>query len=211
MLKIREIRNKKKLTQDQVVEITGIKKRSYVDYENGKVDVPFSKLQNIARCLGASIAEIVGETEELQEQVNSGLENSKEGFIPLIPIDAMAGYGAGEMVVSDNDIMDYYKVPDFDSLKADFIIKISGDSMEPSYRSGDMLACRKIKDSSFFVWGRTYLLNTDQGPLLKRLFEVQDDKHMLKCVSDNNAYPPFTIPKTSIYDLSIIVGLVRTE
>ena len=55
---IKEIRDKKKLTQDEVVELSGIKKRTYVDYENGKSDIPLSKLQNIALALKVNLFEL---------------------------------------------------------------------------------------------------------------------------------------------------------
>jgi len=45
---IKEVRESKKLTQDEIVELSGIKKRTYVDYENGKSDIPLSKLKNLA-------------------------------------------------------------------------------------------------------------------------------------------------------------------
>jgi transcriptional regulator with XRE-family HTH domain len=55
---IKEIRDSKKLTQDEVVELSGIKKRTYVDYENGKSDIPLSKLQNIALALKVNLFEL---------------------------------------------------------------------------------------------------------------------------------------------------------
>jgi transcriptional regulator with XRE-family HTH domain len=55
---IKEVRERKKLTQDEVVELSGIKKRTYVDYENGKSDIPFSKLQNIAIALKVNLFEL---------------------------------------------------------------------------------------------------------------------------------------------------------
>ena len=61
MLKIKEIRESLKMTQDQIVSLSGIKKRSYVDYENGKSDIPLSKLQKIAKCFGVSIGDLLGE------------------------------------------------------------------------------------------------------------------------------------------------------
>lgn len=58
-LNIKEIREQKKITQDEIVALCGIKKRTYVDYENGKSDIPLSKLQNIATALQVSIYELI--------------------------------------------------------------------------------------------------------------------------------------------------------
>ena len=66
MLIIKEIRESKKLTQDEVVELSGIKKRTYVDYENGKSDIPLSKLQNIANALKVHIFELFADYTDSQ-------------------------------------------------------------------------------------------------------------------------------------------------
>jgi transcriptional regulator with XRE-family HTH domain len=55
---IKELRESKKVTQDEIVKLSGIKKRTYVDYENGKADIPLSKLQNIATALDVTIFEL---------------------------------------------------------------------------------------------------------------------------------------------------------
>lgn len=52
------------MTQDQMVEITGIPKRSYVNYENGITDIPLSKLQNIASALNVAIGDLIDEEDK---------------------------------------------------------------------------------------------------------------------------------------------------
>lgn len=61
MLRIKEVREQKKLSQDEVVSRSGIPKRSYLNYENGQTDVPISKLQNIASVLGVSVSDLLVE------------------------------------------------------------------------------------------------------------------------------------------------------
>lgn len=69
MLRIKEIRESKNITQDEMLSLTGIPKRSFVNYENGFTDIPFSKLQNIAKVLDVSIAELVGETKSEEKVI----------------------------------------------------------------------------------------------------------------------------------------------
>ena len=64
MLKIRQLREKSGLSQDQMVAKTGIPKRSYVNYESGSTDIPLKKLQDVASALGVSIADLVDEKKE---------------------------------------------------------------------------------------------------------------------------------------------------
>lgn len=88
----------------------------------------------------------------------------------------------------------------------DFTIVIRGDSMEPEYHSGDEVACRRIDSTSFIQWGKTHVLDTAQGIVMKRVYE---DGDKIRCVSYNNAYPDFSIAKSEIYSMNLVVGLLR--
>lgn len=128
--------------------------------------------------------------------------------IPLIPLPAMAGFLKGEADIDRND-MEWYYVPAFSDCT--FLIRVKGDSMFPRYLSGDIVACREVHDTgTFFQWGKAYVLDTDQGVVLKRIRRSERPDHIL-CVSDNPDYEPFDVPVSSIYHLAIVRGLIREE
>lgn len=145
-------------------------------------------------------------TVEIAHQVPHG---SSEG-IPLIPLDAVAGFPAesgGGVRLED---CERYVIPEFENKGANFLIRVSGDSMVPLYYSGDLLACRKITDIRFFQWGTVYVLETSQGVLVKRVQESVVHADSILCVSENSSvHHPFLLPRDDIRSLSIIVGLVR--
>ena len=133
------------------------------------------------------------------------------GGIPLIPIDAVAGFnGWDETGVSELDCA-HYDVPDFAAAHADVLIRVSGSSMYPKYSSGDILACRKILEVNCIQWGKIYVIDSQQGAMVKRLFEIEGDAEHILCKSDNANYPPFKLPKNEIRSLSIVVGAIRLE
>ena len=135
----------------------------------------------------------------------------KKGF-PLIPIEAMAGYGQGDSQVMQYDVSSGYKIPELEGKGVEYLIRVSGSSMYPKYSNGDLLACKPLKDLSFFQWGKPYVLDTEQGAIVKRLFQCDDNNEFLECVSDNKThYPPFKIPKTSVRAVAIVVGVIRLE
>lgn len=166
---------------------------------------------------------LTGEGAMLQETDNKNAPTSKrtveiarhaphgssEG-IPLIPLDAVAGFPAesgGGVRLED---CERYVIPEFENKGANFLIRVSGDSMVPLYYSGDLLACRKITDIRFFQWGTVYVLETSQGVLVKRVQESIDHADSILCVSENSSvHHPFLLPRDDIRSLSIIVGLVR--
>ena len=130
--------------------------------------------------------------------------------IPLIPLDAIAGFPVdpNESVYLEN--CERYVVPEFENKGANFLIRVSGDSMIPLYYSGDLLACRKITDIRFFQWGTIYVLETSQGILVKRVQESENHEDCILCVSENSSvHKPFLLPRDDIRSLSVIVGLIR--
>lgn len=131
--------------------------------------------------------------------------------IPLIPIEALAGL-AGD----DNDGIRYedcdrYVVPDFEKSGIEFLVKVSGSSMYPKYSSGDVLACKRIKDVLFFQWGKIYVIDSSQGQLVKRVFEHENPDYLLLVSENKENYPPFALPKSDIRSLSIVLGVIRME
>ena len=124
---------------------------------------------------------------------------------PRIPYTASAGSITNAMDgVTDAQCE---QIPVIGTLPSyDFTIIVKGDSMEPKIEGGDEVACKRVDGTSFIQWGKVHVLDTAQGILIKRIYE-DDDK--IKCVSYNPEYPPFSIEKSDIYSISLVVGLLR--
>ena len=130
------------------------------------------------------------------------------GGIPLIPVDAMAGFGRGEATVLDSECEHYY-VPAFRS--ADFLNTVSGDSMAPHFLSGDIVACKHLPLSDlFFQWGKTYVIDTEQGALIKRVGKGSHE-NSITLISDNPAYEPFEMARSGIRHIALVLGIIRNE
>ena len=151
--------------------------------------------------------EMLNSSESSQKKMVKVSEQSEEG-IPFIPLDAMAGYFEGEMQVLLRDC-ERYIVPGMP--RADFLITVKGDSMMPSYFPGDIVACVRvpIKDV-FFQFGRVYVLDTNQGAIIKRIEKSEDDESIL-IVSENEKYSPFTLHLSQVRSIALVIGLIRLE
>ena len=148
-----------------------------------------------------------GELHKSTENIVIRPSNDGTG-IPLIPVEAMAGYFTGEQTVLLQEC-DRYVVPAFKN--ADFLIHVRGDSMMPHYFSGDMVACKMLSLSDiFFQWGKVYVINTDQGALIKKVEQGTTDES-ITLVSENDKYKPFEISRRGIYQIAIVIGLIRAE
>ena len=131
--------------------------------------------------------------------------------LPLVMPTAIGGYGNSAFNFTDRDVKEYYVIPKFKHKQVDFMIEVEGSSMYPKYNSGDVVACRIIKDSKFIQWNKAHVVAThEQGIIIKRI-KPSDNKDTLLMVSDNQSYDPFEIPKEEIEGLAIVVGVVRLE
>lgn len=134
-------------------------------------------------------------------------EGSHEG-IPLIPVEAMAGALTSERTVLEYEC-ERYVVPVFKG--ADFLIPVKGSSMYPKYSSGDIVACQRVPMSDlFFQWNKVYVIDTNQGALIKRIKPGSTPDKVL-IVSDNEKYDPFELPISAIHAVALVIGVIRLE
>ena len=151
---------------------------------------------------------------EMLKSGNTNTEASKEESvkgIPLVNATAIGGYGNNVFSFEERDVKDYYVIPKFKYKQVDFMIEVEGSSMYPKYNSGDVVACRIIKERNFIQWNKTHVIATrEQGIIIKRI-KPSDAPNSLLMVSDNESYDPFNVPEEEIEGLAIVVGVIRLE
>lgn len=185
--------SKSKKTNYQIAKDTGISEATLSNYTKGK-STPNPVNADIL------IKYITGKTDDNLPQLNNE-------SIPLIPIEAMAGFGTGEAQVMLYDC-ERFVIPSFKG--AEFLIAVKGSSMYPKYSSGDIVACKKLPLDTFFQWNKVYVLDTEQGALIKRIEPGIDDEHLL-IVSENPKYKPFELHKSKINSVALVIGVLRLE
>ena len=62
--RLRDLREDKDLTQDQLVQILGMHKTTYTNYEQGKREIPFSLAIRLAKLYNVSLDYIAGFTND---------------------------------------------------------------------------------------------------------------------------------------------------
>lgn len=198
----------------------GISTSMMTEISKGRSNVGISAIQNIVKHFSISAEWLLTGAGNMfhthsspllkddQTTVTIGKHSDKNNGIPLIPIDAMAGMLSGD----DHTVMEYeceyYVIPVFKG--AEFLIQVKGDSMRPQYYSGDIVACKWLPLDTFFQWNRTYVIDSEQGVLIKKVEKGSDDAH-ITLVSENKEYRPFEIAKEKIYSLALVIGVVRAE
>ena len=137
--------------------------------------------------------------EEFVGTTNAGMVNT--ATVPLLPISAQAG--------KLSDFTQAIMECDCERIvspitSAELAITITGDSMSPEYTNGTKVLVKKINDRAFIDWGRTYVLDTCNGVVIKNVFPSENSS-CIKCVSVNPNYPSFDVCKDDIYGWYLVL------
>lgn len=115
--------------------------------------------------------------------------------VPLLPISAAAGsLSMFEMHINGCECEKIVSPIRNVSLA----MTISGEGMTPEYPDGCKVLMRKIDKELFIEWGKTYVLDTQNGPIIKNILPCKSDDNKIICHSINPDYPDFEISKNDI-------------
>ena len=217
MLKIKHIRTQKNITLDDLAASTGISKRMISAYEANDNDITLNKLQNIARALNVSITDLIETPFMVQEpqevyrlRTDTVLDGQK---IPLYNMEASAGIVSLFKEHGSETPMDFISVPNIP--KCDGAIYVTGDSMYPLLKSGDIVMYKQINDlkNFIYIWGEMYLVSLDMDGeeyvTVKYLQKCDSSDDMVKLVSMNQNHQPIEVPKSRIKALALVKGSIR--
>jgi DNA-binding XRE family transcriptional regulator len=193
-LEIKKVRKKLKMSQTELARLLGVSLRTIQNWEAGE-NIPLTKHEILRNFIDQEGA--------IREKQNKG--------IPLIDVGAavsLKNVKNPEIEVMELDNQQFV-IPVFNG--ADFLVRVNGSSMYPKYNSGDIVACKKLVcDDVFFQWNKVYVIDTEQGTLIKRVDIAPDDDYIM-IVSDNESYKPFLLHKSKINAVSIVMGVIRLE
>jgi len=225
--KLQSIRQILSMSQQEFGDSIGISRANLSQIEQGKQNPTLEQLVSIERIYFIPFDYFFKDDEKLIGFVNNQLLKFKKvtenpyfssvtsekatitakDSIPLISVNAMAGAFNGDMQVLEHEC-ERFVIPTFRG--ADFLISVKGSSMNPKYNSGDIVACKKLPIDTFFQWNKVYVLDTDQGPLIKRIKKGSTTDKLL-IVSDNQLYEPFELSRSNIYHIALVLGVIRLE
>ena len=187
--RIKSAREDLKLTKRELAKRIGVHESSINKYEKGLVDIPLSKISELARVLKVTEAYLMG-WEEKSEQPPQGLQ------IPVLGTVA-----AGIPISAVEDILDYEEVPQsWESQGEFFALKIKGDSMEPRMESGDVVIVRQQSDANS---GDTVIVLVNGDDATCKKLQKTDNGIML--VSTNPKYSPMFFTKEEIQTKPVVI------
>jgi len=92
----------------------------------------------------------------------------------------------------------------------DIALNVWGDSMDPVLKSGEIVMCKKWRES-FIEHGNIYLIVTKNNHRMIKYLQPGTTEEFWKCISANDFYSPFEIEKNSIHRLYIVKGHISRK
>ena len=125
--------------------------------------------------------------------------------IAHVPVKAMAGYISNAASMDTMKELMTYALPGMEHRLGTFrSFEISGDSMHPTFQSGDTVVCRYLQPD---LWQKqlkddhVYIVVTDEDVVIKRIKSKLSDQGAILLHSDNSAFDPYILMQEDIKEL----------
>lgn len=187
------------LTIEELAQKMGYRDKSSISkIENGKSDIPQSKVIAFAKALNTTTAYLIGAEE------NPAPPSCFQPMPSTTKVPRVGRIACGEPILAEENIADYDSVPD--SWHASFTLLCVGDSMAPKIMDGDLVAIRQQPEVEN---GQIAAVLIDKEATLKRIYHYPDK---LVLSPENPNYEPIVLVKDEISSVRIegrAVGICR--
>ncbi|MFV8344050.1 XRE family transcriptional regulator [Flavobacterium sp. XS2P39] len=207
---IRNLRVKKKISQEKLAESLAITRGRYVKYEDGTSEAPYEILKKISHYYHISIDLLLSvdvrkiPMDDLMKLEGNRLvlpitvDKDGENYIEVVTQKVKAGYL--------NGYADPEYIENLQQISLPFLgpgkhrgFPVEGDSMPP-HEDGSIIVGRYIEKLGDVLDGKTYILVTkNEGMVYKRL--NKNKKNTLVLESDNSFYPAYEVKASDILEI----------
>lgn len=191
--RIKEMRKSRKMTLKELGEHIGLSESNTKRYEDGQIKtVGIDIIKKIALALDVPASYLTGWEDIPQYQKLSN-------YVPIIKkkIPLLGEIAAGQPIYADEHIEEFLPVDD--EVKADFALKIKGDSMiNAQINDGDIVFIRQQSDVDN---GQIAAVLIDDSATLKRVYHMNGG---LQLQAENPKYPPMIYGKNNCDECRIL-------
>ncbi|MDL2230558.1 XRE family transcriptional regulator, partial [Alistipes sp. OttesenSCG-928-L06] len=217
--RVKEVRRALGMTQDQLGEILGVKKSTLSMIETGKAALSNRNKQTLVQKLNVNPDWLDnGEGEMIQAATQYvPLHQGRTDYnidmqrIPLYNIEGTAGLVPLFLNQQGMTPIDYIQIPNLP--RCDGAIYVTGDSMYPLLKSGDIVLYKQIHDIlNNIFWGEMYLISIDldgEEYITVKYIQKSDVPDHVKLVSQNQHHADKDMHIGRIKALALVKACIR--
>lgn len=130
--------------------------------------------------------------------------------VPLYNIEAVAGIVAIFDDLHKQKPTDYLSIPNLP--KCDGAVHVTGDSMYPLLKSGDIIAYKVLNNKENIFWGEMYLLSIDfdgDSYITVKYVQKSEKEGYVKLVSQNQYHQDKEVPFDSVKFAALVKASIR--
>ena len=188
LLRIKELRNQKKMSLRALAEASGVSPRMISAYENENSEPTISKLIAICKVLECSLKDI------LAEPVSDNIMPNLHETAAIYETRSGAPYYDSPVTAGGRANFNREKIKgkiDLPGIKAVAYFPVEGTSMQPTIMNGDIIGVDEVQNWENLDPDKVYYIVTTEDRMIKHLRHDQNDPLRLVCISPN--YREFTI------------------
>lgn len=190
---------------------------AYLQATLGKANAYFRNMGYISPRIAPQVKKIIPDLNidyvnngigEMFVPVKSAQNKGKHSFVPLLPISAHGGTISSFVSNKDEGSFELLAVP---VENADIAIRVSNESMSPTFANGCIVVAKKIDENEYIEWGQAFILDTKNGIILRRILPAENNEGNVVCSSFSNTFPDFTVRKSDILGWYKVLLQIREE
>lgn len=191
---IKSLRKERGLTLEALAEAVGTSKQTIHRYENGIItNIPYSKVEALARALDTTPAELVGWSTRGAFIYDNVLPVAKRSLPMLGEI------ACGQPIYAEQEYDSF--VSTYHNLDADFCLRASGDSMTGArIYDGDIVF---IRAQSSVDNGEIAAVIVNDEATLKRVYYYPEEEKLVLS-AENPKYAPFVYVRSELETIKIL-------
>lgn len=200
--RIKNRRQELGMSVEELADILNKNKATIYRYENGDIGkVPYDILEPLSEALDVSIGYLLGSEDTIE---NRPLPENLKPITKVNRIPIVGSIAAGTPILATENIESYLLLGQ--EYKADFALKIMGDSMiDVGINDGDLALI--IKDRPPISNGEIYAVLVDGEATLKKVYKNDDYLTLQPC---NSKYEPIVVKEEdNPYIVGKLSGIVR--
>lgn len=202
--KIRFYRKLRGISQEALADKLGYKSFTTIQkWEDGTSSPPIGTVKKVAEILGVTIEELTSDDNHSSNPNLAGITNIS--FPASKPVPILGDICAGEGTWCEENFEGHFFIDS--SVKADFCVRVRGDSMvEAGIQDGDLAFIRKTYD---YKDGNIYAvrINSDCEAVLKKVFWQDDTIILNPC---NAEYKPIVTDSEGVSVVGECIGVYHS-